>query len=326
MLPANVFAPWLSVVPPLETTFLLLEQTWLVIAGWLALVVLSMRSDRRRGQPCAAHPGSLKSSETGAVAATGKVSAATRRAQWIGQKEAEQTEMQRQEQLSLHRRILAQGALWGSLWILLVFLLGALAVFCLALGTPLIGGLSADSLLRRFGCADPSLMGAHPLSDMCGFWTDRLEPYQRPWFGALLAPIWLFTQFSDVLLIWMASILLLALIFVYRLGWGLMFTNTAPAVKVSGLILFTAALLGLLYQLSIGTSAPAPSMGDSGLGGGGSIVELVFAIGAFVVFGLTAGLIALIVLVIALVRHFRRVRDRSGLATRTPVKPEPPAS
>ena len=306
MLPANALAPWLSVAPPVETTFLLMQQTWPLIAGWLALILLSMRSDQRQGLPHAAQTESLQASEPGAVASTANASSAVRQAQWIRQKQAEQSEWQQAEQLSLHRRIRAEGALWGSLWIFFVFLLGGLAAFCLALGTPLIGGLNAEGLLHGVGCSNQALMASNPLSGMCGFWIDRLEPYHRPWFGALLSPIWLFTQFSDVLLIWMASIVLLALLFVYRVGWALVFKNTSPVLKAGGLIVFTAAVLGLLYQLSAGTSPPVQSVDGSGMGVLANVVEMFFVIGAVVVLGLTAGVIALIVFVIALVRHSKR--------------------
>ena len=49
ILPANALMPWLSVAPPVESTFLLLQQSWVLIAGWLVAIVLSVRSDRRRG-------------------------------------------------------------------------------------------------------------------------------------------------------------------------------------------------------------------------------------------------------------------------------------
>jgi len=250
MLPANALAPWLSVAPPVETTFLLLQQTWPLVAGWLALIVLSIRSDRRQGPPGAAQPEALQGSERNAAAATGNASFAAQRVEWIRQKEAEQTEEQRVDQLSLHRRMLAEGGLWGSLSIAFVFLLGALAVFCVALGTPVIGGLSAQSLLSAFGCFDQSQMASNPWSGLCGFWVDRLEPYQRPWLGALFSPIWLFTQFSDVLLIWLSSILVLALLPVYRVGWSMVLKNTSPLVKTGWVIVFSAALLGQLYELS----------------------------------------------------------------------------
>ncbi len=307
ILPAYALAPWLSVVPPVDTTFLLLQQSWLLIGAWLALIVLSMRSDRRQGLPGAVHPGSVQASETIAVASTLNASSAARQAQWIDQKQAEQEELHRVEQLSLQRRIIAEGALWGSLWIAFVLLVGGLAAFCLALGTPLIGGLNAEGLLRSFGCSDLSLMASNPWSGTCDFWTERLEPYRQPWVGALFSPIWLFTQFSDVLLIWMASILLVALLFVYRLGWALVFKHTPPVVKVGASIMFVAALAGLFYQGAIVTPPPVSS-GGGGLGAGANVVELFFWVGAVVVAGLTVALITLIVLVIALFRHFKRAR------------------
>lgn len=308
VLPASALAPWLWVAPPVETIFLLLQQTWPLLGVWLALVWLSMHSDRRPRLPGVARPDSLQIRQTRVAAVAANASHAERQAAWISQKQAEQAQAQRIQQLSLHRRMLTEGTLWGSLWMACIFLVVGLATFCLALGAPLIGGLSAESLLHAFGCSNESLMASNALSGSCGFWSERLEPYLRPWYGALFSPIWLFTQFPDVLLGWMGLILLFSLSVVYRAGWALVFKNTSPAVKAGALIMFTAALLGLLYQLSPGAELPVQTVGDSGLGGGGSIIEALFVIGAVLVLVLAAALVGLIVLVIALVRHFRRLR------------------
>lgn len=325
MLPAQALAPWLSVTPPLETTFLLLQQMWFLIAGWVGLIVLSVRSDRRPKLPVETQHEASVVSEQSAIASTGNISYAAQQAEWISHKQAEQAQERETEQLSLYRRLLAEGTLWGSLSIVFIFMLAGLAVFCLALGTPLVGGLSAQSLLHTFGCSNQSLMASNPLGGFCGFWTDRLEPYQRPWFGALFSPFWLFTQFSDVLLIWTALILLLALVFVYRVGWSMVFKNTSPFLKVVGLVFFSAALLGQLYQLSRDTSQVVQSFGSSGLGSAVNVVEMVFLAGTVIVLVVIAGLIALIVLAITLNRELTRRRAQTRSVKTTPVKHKPPS-
>jgi hypothetical protein len=323
MLPAQGLVPWLSVTPPLETTFLLLEEAWLLMAGWVGLIVLSVRSDRRPKPPVDTQHEALVVSEQSAIASSGNTSYAAQQAEWIRHKQAEQAQEREAEQLSLYRRLQVEGALWGSLSIVFIFMLGGLAVFCLALGTPLIGGLSAQSLLHTFGCANQSLMASNPLGGFCGFWTDRLEPYQRPWFGALFSPVWLFTQFSDVLLIWMALILLLALMFVYRVGWLMVFKNSSPYLKAIGLIMFSAALLGQLYQMTRETSQLVQSFSSSGLSPAVNVVEMVVLAGTVIVLVVIAGLIALIVLAINLTREFTRRRAQARAVKTTPAKAKP---
>lgn len=324
LLPANALAPWLSVAAPVDTAFFLLQQSWPFIATWLALIALSMVFDWRQGTPGAAQPEAFQASEITAPALAASASFETRQAEWVRQKQVEQAHEQSAAQLSLHRQLLAQGKLWGSLSILFIALLGGGAFFCLALGTPLIGGLSAESVLQAFGCSDQSLMASNPWSGPCGFWTDRLAPYQTPWFGALLSPVWLFTQFSDVLLIWIASLLLLALLFVYRVGWSMVFKNTPRAFIAVGLIVFSAALLITLHQIFIAVSPPLQPIGDSGLGATVKAFEMVFVVATALVFALAAGLVALIVLVIALVRQFIKMREHNRLNASTQVKPMPP--
>ncbi len=294
ILPASALVPWLNVAPPVETVFLLLQQSWALIAGWFVLIALSARSDRRRGPSGAAQPDAPQVSELRSTTSTGNASLAERS----------------RGLLSLHPRVRAQGALWGSLPSAIVLLLVALAVFCLLLGTPLLGGLSADSILQTLRCTDQALMGSNPWSGFCGFWVDRLEPYQRPWYGALLSPFWLFTQFSDVLLIWMALILVLVLMFSYRLGWGALFKKTPLFVKTGGLVLFGAALFGQFFGLS--RVVPPPVHSDGGLGSIAGTLPILFTVGAGLVLGLVAGLIALIAFAIYLVRHFKRARDQTA--------------
>jgi len=300
ILPANALVPWLYVAPPVETTFLLLQQSWALIAGWLVLIALSVRSDRRRVPLGAAQPNAPRTNELSSASSTGNAP----------------FEDQRTGLLSLHRRFRAEGALWGSLSMAIVLLLAALAVFCLVLGTPLIGGVSAESILQTLHCSDQSLMGSNPWSGLCGFWIDRLEPYQRPWYGALLSPFWLFTQFSDVLLIWMALILFLVLMFAYRLGWRTLFKKTPSFVKGGGLILFGAALFGQFYGLS--RLVPPPIHSDGGLGTIAGALPIVFTVGAMLVLALVTGLIALIAFAIYLVRHFKRAPDQTASEKKIP--------
>ena len=272
MLPADAMMPWLSVVPPVGTTFLLLEQSWVLIAGWLAWIVLSVRSDRAQALLGTAPPNALRTGEVRLAASAGKASIARQR----------------------------NGMFLGAI----VFLLVALAAFCLLLGTPLIGGLSAQSILRTLGCSNPVLMDSNPWSGTCGFWMDRLAPYQRPWYGALLSPIWLFAQFSGVLLAWMALVSGLVGVLASRLGWGPLLHETPLVVKAGGLALLFAALFGQFY-------GPVPSQipTHGGLGAMAGSAPTLFTVGAALVLGLVAGVIALFAFSGHLVRHSTRASD-----------------
>lgn len=276
ILPANALMPWLSVAPPVESTFLLLQQSWVLIAGWLVAIVLSVRSDRRRGLPGAVQPHTPRTRDLRSAAA------AAGSAPLVGQSN-------------------------GWLPNVIVLLLVALAVFCLLLGTPLIGSLSAESILRTLRCSAPLLMDSNPWGGFCGFWIDRLEPYQRPWYGALLAPVWLFTQFSAVLLAWMALIAVLVLAFAYRLGWGALLNKIPTFVKAGGLLLLGAALLGQFY----GLAAP-PMRSDGGLGGLAGVLPIVFTVGAVLVLGLLAGVIGLFAFAIHVARYFKQTPDQTA--------------
>ncbi|PKM04672.1 MAG: hypothetical protein CVV16_03890 [Gammaproteobacteria bacterium HGW-Gammaproteobacteria-6] len=318
ILPGRLLAPWLSVVPPVDTMFLLLEQTWLLIAGWLVAIVFSARSDRRPQLPVSSQPLASTVKKQKVITSTADTTYAEQRAEWLSQKQEEQAQQQIADELSFHRRILAETGLWGVLSILYVALLAGLFAFCLALGLPLVGGITAQSLLHALGCADQALMASNPLGGFCGFWTERLEPYQQPWFGALLSPIWLFTQFSDVLLIWLGLIVLLALMFVYRVGWSIAFRNTSPYLKAAALILFSAALLGQLYRMTVDVSQGVESIGSSGLGAGVNVVEAVFLLGAVVVLVVIAGVIGMIVLAIALSRKLAQRRAQADVGEKNP--------
>jgi hypothetical protein len=308
MLPANALAPWLSAVPLTETPFLLLEQAWPLMLLWLALSVLSLWTDRHH----ATKDATVITEGTAIAASPEPDSFAASQAKWIQQKQAEQQADLRASQ----RRLLVEGGVWGALSILWIMVVAGLAIFCLAFGTPLVGGLSAEGLLRSLGCAETLQMTSNPWSGQCAFWSDRLEPYLRPWFGALLAPVWLFTQFSDVLLGWLALSLVLALLPAFRVGWQLGLRQLPPLVKAGWLILFGAALL---VQLFVGMSAPPPPpAGDGGLGAVGSALEIIFAGGLLLSVILLAGLVVVILFAISLGKSFRAGRGKQGAAAAQP--------
>lgn len=303
MLPASALLPWLSAMPFTDTPFLLLEQTWPVLLVWLILVVLSLRSDQRRRATDGSRLAASLAGESphAGVSVHEPPSFAARQAAWVRQKQAEQVE----EQARFQRRAQVEGGLWGALSVLWGALIVGLLVFCLALGTPLIGGMNAEGLLRALGCADPSPMSANPWSGQCGFWTERLAPYTRPWFGALLSPVWLFTQFSDLLLAWLGAILLLTVLPALRVGGSLVLRHTGSAIKVAWLALFAVALLAELF---VGMTPPAsPTPGGGGLGAVPvGALETLFGIGLLLLVMVPAALIALLVLAIAVWRQFRR--------------------
>ena len=311
MLPANALLPWLSAAPPMETTFLLFERSWFLLGVWLGLIALSLRFDRRGRTLKDLQPEALQMKAMQAPASTLKASPAAQSTAWIAQKQAEQAHEQMINQLTLHRRLLAEGAFWGSISFMIFALLIGLASFCLALGTPLIGGLSAEALLQTFGCAN-QLQTGNPWSGQCAFWSTRLEPYQMPWFGALLAPVWLFTQFSDVLVIWIISIALLALLAAFRFGWVWALERTSSLVWIGGLLLLGAAFAGQFSGLSTWSSKSGTLSG--GLGGTIDVVPALFVIGVVLLLVLVAGLIALIVLVITIKRQLWPGQDQKRAA------------
>lgn len=317
VLPANALVPWSSVVPPLETTFFLLQKSWALIAGWFVLIALSLRADRRQGPNGSAWPAATQTFDRACASSPAHPALSAERcerAEWKRQKDAayaEQVADKTTGLLALHRRLQAEGELWGLLAIVFVLLVVALVAMCLVLGTPLIGGMGAEHLLRSSGCSNLPQMGSNPMGGLCGFWVERLEPYQRPWYGALLSPLWLFTQFSDVLLVWMAVILGLLLLFACRLGWRTLVSKASSAVLTGGLVVLGLALLGKFHGITKVVAPPAPS-------GGGLMAFSPDALTALFVFGLVfvlaavAGLIALIVFAISFYRQFKRTPDQTA--------------
>ena len=103
--------------------------------------------------------------------------------------------------ISLQQRL--HQLLQASFWILLV----GLVIFCIAFGTPFLGTYVSREILQALGCSPGSF---DPLVSACmsnpGFWTPRLQPFLLPFLGQLGSPLWLFWQFGDVLMAWLALI------------------------------------------------------------------------------------------------------------------------
>ncbi|MCK7594147.1 hypothetical protein [Pseudomarimonas salicorniae] len=300
MLPGNGLLPWLSRVPPVETAFQLWDQSGLWLGGWLGLVFLSRQIDRRTPRhaviatPVEPVPPAVAADDPGFAA---------RQAVWVREREAEQAEARHLDQLSFRRRMLAEGSLWAALCITLIVTVSGLVLFCLAFGTPLIGGLSAEGLLSSLSCSDPARLETHPLGGMCDFWVERLAPYSRPWFGALLAPVWLFTQFSDVLLGWVAAIAALLLAPGLRFGWSMLLKDAPRWLGGFVVVLIGMALASVLLDLSATTAPPVSR--DYTLGGIGMLVPVLFGL-------LTVALVVVIVAVVAFIAMVITLKRRSG--------------
>lgn len=244
-------APWSAAAPPVETLFLLIQKCGLMLLAWGVLLGLSHRADRR---PSAVHTAAqappTETIEAGpARGGSVPVSAPVAISDWVKAREAEQKALAHEEHRSLIRRLAIERSLWGGMALSSLALLGGLVVFCLAFGVPLLGGLSANSLLGAFGCT--GVAGASPdtLGPFCGFWIERLAPYREPFLGSLLSPLWLFTQFNDLLLAWCAAIIVLMMLPLYRLGWtALALKEQALAVRVV-FVLVALSSIGMLFSL-----------------------------------------------------------------------------
>jgi len=112
--------------------------------------------------------------------------------------------------VSLQRRL--HQFLQASFWILLL----GLIAFCIALGTPFLGTYVSREILQALGCSPGTL---DPLVSACmsrpGFWTPRLQPFLLPFLGQLGSPLWLFWQFGDVLILWVAVIAVVLALKIY---------------------------------------------------------------------------------------------------------------
>ena len=302
MLPGSWLSHWLSVAPPLETTFVLLEHAWPALLVWLACIVLSMRFDRAPVAAGIEGPADEPPATSPDVPAAPSPPFAEQQPEWIRRNQAEQAALLRAEQFSLHQRLKAEGTFWGLLSTALLVLVVGLATFCLTFGTPVIGGLSADSLLGMLACRDLAHMEANPWSGVCGFLVDRLEPYGRPWYGALFAPLWLFSQFSDVLLVWLGIILLLAFLPGLRIGGRALF-GRVPAAASIGFVVVSCAALWAQFSGLAAALAPVPdTAGSMGGDAASSVLTALFTFGALFLLALLIALFALLACIATLTR------------------------
>jgi hypothetical protein len=246
---ATWLAPWLSAQPPLETGFVLLEQCWPLLLIWSGLIVLSMRADRIRLATCersnsvqVASPAETTADEQPCIHREPKGQGA-----WIKARQDEQQAELRQRERTLNQRLFAEGFASISMTVTCCLLLAALLSFCVAFGLPLLGGLSAEALLGALDCVEPANQAPPAQGGACGFWLARLAPYRQPFVGALLSPIWLFSQFFDLLLIWLGLILMLALLPIYRLGGLILLWTELRLISRALFVLFAMSLLGLGY-------------------------------------------------------------------------------
>ena len=96
-----------------------------------------------------------------------------------------------------------------SFWLLLT---GFIA-FCIALGMPFLGSHVAREILLQMDCSpgtfDPF---TSPCTSAPGFWTPRPLPFLIPILGQFLSPIWLVWKFYDVLIVWLVTIGLVAML------------------------------------------------------------------------------------------------------------------
>jgi hypothetical protein len=165
---ASRLAPFLSAQTPLDYPFMLLRNFWGLILVWLAAIGFARHAYQNPRKRVIAP-------RTPAPTVPTAVSL----------------------QRTLHR------VLQASFWILL----GGLVVFCIAFGTPFLGTYVSREILGALGCSPGSF---DPLVSACmstpGFWTQRLQPFLVPILGQLGSPLWLFWQFGDVLIGWVAVI------------------------------------------------------------------------------------------------------------------------
>ncbi len=315
---AGRLAPWLAAMPPLESGFVLLEQAWALLLVWAALLALSIKNDRSPRAP-RVRPKDRDQEVSGVAEPAGRaLSFAAQQAQWVRQREREQAEALQQAQQSLSQRLMAEGLFWAALGVLLWALLAGLIVFCLAFGTPLLGGVSAEQLLHTLGCAQPQVT-ASPWVGLCDFWVERLAPYQKPWVGALLAPMWLFTQFHDLLLLWLGVIVALAALPFFRLGGSAMAAAELPWIAKAGLAVFAVSLLALLLSQFIDLSgwATRPVERSYGVLGIDMLMGLM-ALGGLLLLAFVAALIGFIVLLILLYRRSRLGRPAASAHAPSP--------
>lgn len=236
-------APWLLARPPLETSFVLLSQCWPLLVIWTGLIAWSLRADRAGRVVRAPIPDSILPASSGRTPAGESKDPAV----WIQAREREQQAELQLRSRTQSQQLIAESVVAFSLVVACWVALGALILFCLAFGTPLLGGLSAEALLGTLGCTEPARSSASAAGGACGFWLERLAPYRQPFVGALLSPVWLFTQFFDLLLLWLSLILILAALPILRLGSLLLKWAELRLAVRTVFVLFVMSILGLGY-------------------------------------------------------------------------------
>ncbi len=256
--PIRALTRWGQASPPVETLFLLVSQLWPLLLLWVAAVALSMRADLTRTTRTLERDTPAAAPEPSKA----RLSADEARAQWIAAREAEQANETQADKRALSEQLFAETRFVGIVALACWLLICGFFAFCLAFGLPLLGGLSAEHTLAAFGCNAPTAEAMDPLSKACGALESRLEPYLRPFVGALLSPVWLFTQLGDVLLFWLGGIFLLAVLPVLRLGLRRVL-KTFPAMSLTLLVATTLAAAGTAGAwLNSASSSTGPSVGD----------------------------------------------------------------
>jgi hypothetical protein len=312
-LPARPLGALAGAAPPLETCFVLVQQLWPLLLVWGIAIVLSTRADRR---PAAlAQPEDQRESVAAAATATATVaiarmSAEEARAQWVADREREQASDALAAQRTVRQQLMAETRFIGATalvcWLLICGFLG----FCLTFGLPLLGGVHVEIALDFFGCGQSTGIAYDPMMLACPALEERFQPYRQPFFGALLSPVWLFTQFGDVLLVWLGAILLLAALPLFRLGFR-------PVLRAYPVMSITLAVIASLAALAMAAAWLAPMNAP-----GGRFHEPVPAIAfiesaaILILSGLLALGLGLSVLIIALVLARRSRRADASTAVR----------
>lgn len=309
--PARPLAALAGAAPPLETSFVLVQQLWPLLLIWGVAIVLSTRADRRPATSLNTGVSSGAAAATAAAAtatATARLNAEEARARWVAERELEQASDVLAAERTLRQQLMAETRFLGWIGLLCWLLICGLLGFCLAFGLPLLGGVNAEAALDFFGCGHATGLAYDPMLGACPVLEQRFAPYRQPFFGALLSPVWLFTQFGDVLLIWLCCILLLALLPLLRLGIRPVF-RAYPAMSVTLGVIAGLAVVALAGNWLAPMEAargrfhePVPAL---------AFIESVAALILSGVLALGLGLVVL-VMVVVLTRRSRRA-DASSL-------------
>lgn len=310
--PASALASWVRVAPPVETLFLLLQQLWPLLLIWGAGVLLSMRADRAAVDQPPLRQLDSEAAQNAEGPGSTRLSEGEAQAQWVQPRQREQALEEEARRRSLTEQLFAEARFLGiaavSCWVLIF----GLFAFCVAFGVPLLGGVSADSVLNAFGCLQPAQAAMDPLTNACGLLQERLAPYRKPFFGALLSPVWLFTQFSDLLLLWLGSILLVAVLPIFRLGVRrVLRTHPATAFALFAVSAMSTYALASLWLLGAPEWASA-QRSTNGVAPAVAALEVIFF------FALVLVLLVLVVLVLGLIYIFVRVSQRHARAGSNP--------